>query len=127
MLLLRPTIVESAMREPEPCVAVFPPCLPAASWPSDCSEMKSTRYQFSPVPTFLFCNRRGIIDSIACMEPLVFAIGRGAMDGFPADLKLVCTQCFRTRCCSGIAPEMMRPQHVLICCDERRALPGACH
>ena len=32
--------------------------------------------------------RRGIIDSIACMEPLVFGYGRGAMDGFPMDPEL---------------------------------------
>ena len=31
---------------------------------------------------------RGIIDSIACMEPLVFGYGRGAMDGFPMDPEL---------------------------------------
>ena len=30
----------------------------------------------------------GIIDSIACMEPLVFGIGRGSMDGFPFDPRL---------------------------------------
>ncbi len=35
---------------------------------------------------------RGIIDSIACMEPLVFAVGRGAMDGFPCDPTLVSQQ-----------------------------------
>ena len=29
--------------------------------------------------------RRGIIDSIACMEPLVIGFGRGAMAGFPFD------------------------------------------
>lgn len=39
-----------------------------------------------------FLGHRVIIDSIACMEPLVFAmfaIGRGAMDGFPAYVALV--------------------------------------
>jgi len=34
------------------------------------------------------CRGRGIIDSIACMEPLVFGYGRGAMDGFPMDPEL---------------------------------------
>lgn len=31
---------------------------------------------------------RGIIDSIACMEPVVIGFGRGAMDGFPIDPSL---------------------------------------